>query len=363
MTVFFTKKSIPEQFADKLLGDIVQGQFGGMLPSVRELVVRYDLNPVSIHKGVTLLVRKGVLLNRGPRRRLAIAEMPANKEPGGCKQLGVPCCRPIIFVGADPSELSSTLMMATHDVQQATRANGGSCVTVILAGMGAKEKRAAVKAALLEHKPTHVLLLYCDNEVYDLVSRRPVKVAILGGGIDSRKAVKLAVDMTLLALAAFDDLRRLGHRKCRLVMLGRIATSEDKLRFRDFSVARGVDVDGVFNGELNLASMKQELGRALKDGVTAFVFPRPEDLVLATACFETIGLKVPKDVSVVMLLSGPYDFMKSKQPAHFKLSKEGIASLVLGWFELGENRSERITREAIATYVRGKTIGPVKKVK
>ena len=356
----FAKKTIPEQFADRLLSDIVQGKFGALLPSVRELVERYKLNPVSIHKGITILVQKGVLVSRGPRRRLAIAERPASKEPCGCALRGVPCCRPLILVGADPSELNSTLMMATHDVQQASRANGDGCVTVALGGMSSEAKATAVKNALLEHKPSHVLLLYCDQEVYELVARRQVKVAYLGGAIVSRKAENLAADMTILAAASFQDMQTLGHRRFRLVMLGRPDVAADRRRLDEFAVEARVDARIVCDGSLDLASMSRVLAESLREGVTGFAFPRPEDFVLANAYFESVGIRVPQDVSVVVLLSGPYDFMQAKQPAHFKISKEAIISLVLGWFEFGENRSERCTREVIPSYVRGRTVGPAK---
>lgn len=360
MSAAFAKKTIPEQFADRLLSDIVQGKFGALLPSVRELVERYKLNPVSIHKGVKILVEQGVLVSRGPRRRLAIAQRPASKEPCGCKLPGVPCCRPLIFVGADPSEMNSTLMMATNDIQQASRANGGGCMTVALGGLSPGAKAEVVKAALLEHKPSHVLLLYCDQEVYEWVARRQVKVALMGGTIVSRKVEVLSADLSLLACAAFEDLQALGHRRFRLVMLGRPADRAEKLRLEEFSIAQGVDAQGVFDGTLDLPSMSRVLADSLQAGVTAFAFPRPEEFVLAKAYFDTVGVKVPADVSVVMLLSGPYDFMQAKQPAHFKISKEAIISLVLGWFEFGENRSERCTRDVIPSYVRGKTVGPAK---
>lgn len=356
----FAKKTIPEQFADRLLSDIVQGRFGALLPSVRELVERYKLNPVSIHKGVSILVGKGVLVSRGPRRRLSIVPRPASKDSCDCKLPGVPCCRPLIFVGADPSEMNSTLLMATNDIQQATRAKGGGCMTVALGGLSSEAKAEAVRAALLEHKPSHVLLLYCDQEVYEWVSRRQVKVALMGGTIVSRKAEKLVADMSLLACAAFADLQSLGHRRFRLVMLGRPAVPAEKLRLEEFSLGQGVDARGVFDGELDLPSMSRVLAASLQAGVTAFAFPRPEDFVLAKAYFDTQGIKVPGDVSIVMLLSGPYDFMQEKQPAHFKITKEAIVSLVLGWFEFGENRSERCTREVIPSYVRGRTVGPAK---
>lgn len=360
MSAAFAKKTIPEQFADRLLSDIVQGKFGALLPSVRELVERYKLNPVSIHKGVTILVEQGVLVSRGPRRRLAIAQRPASKEPCGCKLRGVPCCRPLIFVGADPSEMNSTLMMATNDIQQASRANGGGCMTVALGGLSPGAKAEVVKAALLEHKPSHVLLLYCDQEVYEWVARRQVKVALMGGTIVSRKVEVLSADLSLLACAAFEDLQALGHRRFRLVMLGRTATAAEKRRLEEFSFGQGVDAQGVFEGSLDLPAMSAALASALQAGVTAFAFPRPEDFVLAKAYFDTVGVRIPADISVVMLLSGPYDFMQARQPAHFKITKEAIVSLVLGWFEFGENRSERCTREIILSYVRGRTVGPAK---
>jgi len=362
MSSAFNKKTIPEQFADKLMADILENKFGVMLPSVRELVVRYGLNPVSIHKGITSLVLRGVLQNNGPRRRLTIIAHSAAKADCASGPSGKPCCYPLIFVGADPSEINSTLMMATHDILQACRIKGGACVTVILAGLNGKAKEAAIRKAMIEHKPSHVLLLYCDQEAYDLVSPRVGQVAILGGIIHSRKAVRLAADMAMLAVAAFEDLVKFDHRNFRLVKLGRQANPEAIQRLKAFSRERGVDARAIFGGELSMSSMKRVLDAALKAGVTAFAFPRPEDFVLAKACFEMAGLNIPKDVSVVLLLSGPYDLMQVVKPAHFKIGKEAIISLVLDWFEFGENRSEQITRESMKTYVRGLTIGPARKV-
>jgi hypothetical protein len=361
MSPAFSKKTIPEQFADTLLGDIRAGRFDALLPSIRELVVRYSLNPVSVHKGVTLLVRQGYLANHGPRRRLGILDKAKQGTPSFGAKPAPPCCRPLIFIGADSSEMNSTLMLATHDVILACGDKGGECAKVVLAGLEGEQKRAAVKEAMFRHTPTHVLLLYCDDEVYELVRRPAVKVAVLGGGVDSPKVTRLAADMALLATAAFEDLVPMGHRNFRLVMLGRPLCPDSVRRLADFSSRKSVDAQALFEGVLGLADMRKVINDALIEGVTAFAFPRPEDLVLAGACFEMLGVEVPKDVSLVMLLSGPYDVMKARQPAHFKLSKEGLTSLVLGWFESGENRSESITREAIATYVRGKTVGPARK--
>lgn len=360
MSPAFAKKTIPEQFADRLLADILENRFGAMLPSVRELVVRYRLNPVSVHRGITLLVRRGVLVNHGPRRRLTIAAMTPREEPCSGRAGAAPCCRPIIFVGADPSEVNSTLMMATHDIQQASRSKGGGCVTIVLAGLDDKAKAVAIRSALIEHKPSHALLLYCDQTTYDLVAPRVDKVALIGGAIQARKAVRLSADLPMLAAAAFEDLIPLGHRRFRLMMLGRPGGVAVRRFLKDFSRKLGVEVEGVFDGQLDMRSMKRALDASLRAGVTAFAFPRPEEYLLGSAYFELAGVQVPADVSTVMLLSGPYDFMRAKQPAHFKIGKDAIISLVLGWFESDENRSEQVTREAMRTYVRGKTVGQAK---
>jgi hypothetical protein len=58
------------------------------------------------------------------------------------------------------------------------------------------------------------------------------------------------------------------------------------------------------------------------------------------------------------LLSGPYDFMHARQPAHFKFRKQAIVDLMLRWFEFGEVTSARFTQEVAAHYVRGRTVGP-----
>jgi hypothetical protein len=354
----FKKKTIPEQFADQLAGDLAAGVFGGLLPSVRHLGVRYHLNAVSVHKGLVLLVERGLLLNRGARRRLAIAPPATAVRPAA-----VPpslACRPLVFFGAELTEVNAAVLLALRDLEQGCREMGTKFHTIDLSGLALAEKSAAVRRALLEHKPTHVLMVYCDQSTYDLLAPKPIKLAMIGGAIVARKVDRLTADLTLLAMAAFDDLRKLGHRRFRMVMLGRGELPEDASRLRDYAAAARVQAAGVWGGALDLRAMSATLAAALRAGVTGFVFPRPDALLLALAYFDSVGVRVPRDVSLVLLLSGPYDFMHARQPAHFKFRKQAVVDLMMRWFEFGEVTSARFTQEVAAHYVRGKTVGPVR---
>jgi hypothetical protein len=355
----FKKKTIPEQFADQLAGDIRAGVFGGLLPSVRELGQRYHLNAVSVHKGLGLLVARGVLLKRGPRRRLAIAPPPAGtaSRPALAPSL---VCRPLVLVGAEPSELHAAIVLALHDLERRCREHGTACVTVDLSGLGAAAQARRIRAAWVEHKPTHVLMICCDQPTYALLAKKPGKFAMIGGSIVARKVARLSADLARLSTVAFDDLRSLGHRRFRLVMLGRPEVPAEQRLLLDYANSLGVHATGVWGGALNFRSLSAVLAAALREGVTAFVFPRLDALVLALAYFDSVGLRVPRDVSVVLLQSGPYDFMQTTQPAHFKFRRQPLVGLMTSWFEFGEVISERFTREVASTYVRGKTVGPVR---
>ena len=356
----FSKKSIPEQFADKLEEDIRVDKFGAMLPSIRELVLRYDLNPVSVHKGLVILVARGVLINRGPRRRLVIAtRTDANSCPAASSDL--PCCRPLVFVGAEMSQVNAAVVLALKDVEAACRAKGTACVTVELAGLDEVSRVARIREAYREHRPSHVLLIYCDQQTFDVLERKSCKVAVIGGTVASPRVERLTADMALLSMAAFEDMRTLGHRRFRMVMLGRNEVAAEKRRLLDYSALTQLEAEGVWTSTLDSAAMSSVLGPALKAGVTAFAFPRPESVLLALAYFDMHGLRVPEDVSYVMLLSGSHDFMRTKEPAHFKFRNESVISLIMTWFESGQNTAERFTREMVGTYVRGKTVGPAKK--
>jgi DNA-binding LacI/PurR family transcriptional regulator len=355
----FRKKTIPEQFADTLSADIRSDAFGGLLPSVRDLGLRYGLNIVSVHKGLVLLVQRGVLLNRGPRRRLAIA--PPAGAPLPAAGFGLArACRPLIFIGAELGEVSPAVLLAMREIEGHCAEKGGRCVTVDLSGLGLAEKGARVRAALGEHKPTHVLMVYCDQSTCALLARKPIKLAAVGGSVVGRKVARLTIDPVLLSTVAFDDLRTLGHRRFRMVMLGHPEVPAERRRLLDYSAAARVEALGVWGGRLDVRSMSAALAAGRRQGVTGFVFLRPEAMVLAQACFDTAGVRVPKDVSLVLLSSGSYDFMQSTQPAHFKFRKEAMVSLILNWFEFDEVTSERISREVAATYVRGRTVGPAK---
>jgi hypothetical protein len=354
----FQKKTIPEQFADQLAGEIAAGAFGGLLPSVRELGARYHLNAVSVHKGLVSLVERGVLLNRGPRRRLAIAPAPGTvTSPALAPGL---TCRPLVLVGAELTEVNSAVLLAMRDLEQRCREQGTTCRTVDLSGLTPARKAALVRQACLAHRPTHVLMVYCDQPTYALLAKKSCRLAAIGGSIVARQLDRLTADLTLLSLAAFDDLRKLGHRRFRMVMLGRAEVPEDARRLRDYAVSARVQAAGVWGGTVDLRTMAAVLDAALREGVTGFVFPRPESLVLAMAHFDSVGVRVPKDVSLVLLQSGSYDFMHARRPAHFKLRKQAVVDLMMRWFEFGEVTSARFTREVAEHYVRGLTIGPAK---
>lgn len=356
----FKKKTIPEQFADQLAGDIRTGPFGGLLPSVRELGQRYHLNAVSVHKGLGLLVARGVLLKRGPRRRLAIAPPPAGAAPHPALAPSM-VCRPLVLVGAELGEVQAAVALALHDLERRCREHGSACVTVDLSGLGVVEQARRIRAAWVGHKPTHVLMICCHEPTYDLLAKKPCKFAMIGGSIVARKVARLTAELARLSTVAFDDLRSLGHRRFRLVMLGRPEAPAEQRLLLDYAYSLGVHATGVWGGALNFRAMSAVLAEALKEGVTAFVFPRLDALVLALAYFESVGLRVPRDVSVVLLEGGPHDFMQATQPAHFKFRRQALVGLMTNWFEFGEVIAERFTREVSSTYVRGKTVGPVRK--
>jgi DNA-binding LacI/PurR family transcriptional regulator len=308
---------------------------------------------------LVLLVARGLLLNRGPRRRLAIAPPPAVAVPPAVA--AVLACRPLVLVGAEPTEVNAAVLLSLRDLEQRCREQGTRCHTVDLSGLPPARKAAVVRRALLEHKPTHVLMVYCDQSTYELLAAKSCRLAAIGGNVIARKVDRLTADLPLLAMAAFDDLRKLGHRRFRLVMLGLGEAPEDAARLRDYAASARVEASGVWGGTLDLRAMSAALAAALRDGVTAFAFPRPEALVLALAYFDSVEVRVPRDVSVVLLLSGPYDFMHARQPAHFSFRKQAILDLMMRWFEFGEVTSARFTREVAAHYVRGRTVGPVRR--
>lgn len=351
----FKKRTISEQFADTLAQAIREKQFGALLPSVRELGHRYGLNNVTVHKGLGLLIERGLLRSRGPRRRLAISS--SFDGPAVPSAASGPCCRPLVFFGAELGEVNASLVTALREVERQCEQRGGRCVVIDLAGLDATLRKDRIRSALLEHKPTHLLLVYCDQATYDQVSRKSLKIATIGDGVTARNVPSLGPDLALLCIWAFDDLRLLGHRRFRFVGLTRSLSAAGHRRLKEFSDLTQTDARFVSGFSLDFMTMSNVLGGALKEGVTAFAFPRPEDFVLARSYFDSAGVRVPDDVSMVLMLGAPHEFLRARQPAHFKYRMDHLQSMIMSWFEFGEVAYERYTRQVIATYSRGQTVG------
>jgi hypothetical protein len=352
----FEKKAVFEHLADGIEAQVRHEGWSGLLPSGRDLANQHNVSLPTVQKAIALLLARGVLIGRGGKRRLQIAEGVSGsaRPPGACHVL-VLSTEPLITY-------DGSISMGVMQLGEKLKAKGDGFRFVDLSHVQGAERRKAAHAEMVKSRPTHVILMTPDAPLYAGISRHQAKVATMFGPRRSKRFTSLGVRYGYLVDIALKHLIPLGHRHFLMPFFARKA----KLRESIESVARlaketGVKIEVKLTSQpLTTANIGKFLGPGLERGATAVLFPQWTDFMPAIAFFASRGLEFPRDLSVVSLVGNSTSRMYVPPIACCLSSPDSIAQQAEIWV-----RSEKVEDDAyISVYQRtwesGGSIGPVK---
>ncbi|WP_035615402.1 substrate-binding domain-containing protein [Haloferula sp. BvORR071] len=356
----FRQRSVAEQIVDHLREGFRNGHWRGQLPGVRSLVRELGVSKDSVEAALRLLEAEGSLQSAGPGRRKEI--VLSRDAPGEFRSLRIG----VLF--SDPlRQINLYAQQVMLEVIRRIENAGHTCVTAerSLGELGSKLPRIV---RMIESAKADAWVAYsAPREVLEWFVTRSIPVVAVGGGYSG---LPVASSASQLDEAIHDSVRvlsDLGHRRI-------VAISPDSWRLPAPSLTgqsflSALAACGHSPTSYNLPAWDQTpegLEKLLESlflitPPTALIFVNPASYVAALDFFGRKGIRVPRDVSVISMTTGPMFSLLPHRPAHFEWPVEEHVRRVNRWVKcLAKGRTDLAQVIFSATFELAETIAAVK---
>jgi DNA-binding LacI/PurR family transcriptional regulator len=170
-------------------------------------------------------------------------------------------------------------------------------------------------------------------------ARRNLRTLFLGGATEGNKVAMFGVRSADMVGHAVDELLSRGHRRLFLPLCNRPPTMVKAVREAVARPLRALGIKGnakdwtpaspYEGGQVIEAMVLQALHAAQRP--TGWIFFDWREFLAATCAFRDLGLRVPDDLSVIVLSSDPAMEWFWPAPAHFRQPLETMAKATVEW--------------------------------
>ena len=317
---------------------IKAGDLGPRLPGIRELESMLGVSRTAIQPALDALVAKGLLIQIGPRRRLQVA----NDARDGAKHVST---RKVLML--ESSQHGIRTMIATVIAASLANRPGAKNWIIDHQVIKADQSRSNDKRwqRLLDSSGADALIVVAGTRnTLDWASGCGVPVLALGGDTTDFPIPAVGYDSNAMVTMAPDRLLATGHRDI-CFPLGVHSPSyvgEMERAMIDAFTRHGVE----FQPKLHFPQWHSNVPEAWREGLHwRFGSRRPDALLLASvsayqACLGVLmelGLKVPDDLSLVVIGEQSELSWFHPVPASFDLDPLKLADKIANWIDSPKN--------------------------
>ncbi|MEK7949416.1 substrate-binding domain-containing protein [Luteolibacter soli] len=355
----FRQRSVIEQVADHLWQGFRNGHWRGQLPGVRSLVQELGVSKDTVEAALRLLESEGSLKSAGPGRRKEIV-MARDSTEDRTLRVGVVMSDTLKLIN-----LHSQQMML--DVIRRIENAGHTCFTAerSLRELGYKVTRVT---RMIESAKADAWVAYsATREVLECFVSRSIPVMAVGGGFAGLPVASTSTKIDDAIRDSVRTLSALGHRRI-------VAISPDSWRLpmpsqTGMAYLTALEECGHTPTSYNLPSWDQTpegLEKLLESlfmitQPTALIFVNPAPYVAALEFLGRKGIRVPRDISVIGMTTGPMFSLLPRSPAHFKWPIDEHVRRVNRWVKsLAKGETDLAQTTFPATFEPGETIAEAK---
>lgn len=339
---------------------IASGRWNDQLPGLREMAELTGASCGTLGKALKLLQERGRIVSPGPKRRFRV--VPRRQD-----RAAMPARRSLLLlVPKSPGRRASgehwQIVARLVDLLQS---RGWTVRFRMVAPGGGIDRRRWWNRLCQTEPPDAVVALLGDAHLARWAKSRGIRLLCVGGapasGVDPTPTIGISVSMMLRR--TLGELQRLGHRRMVFPMQGRQAVFTAALRkvFGECLAQSGER----FRASLHMPEITEPgpaaFGRTIREVMhacqpTAWICLDWHEFLWLKRELEVRGLRIPRDVSVVVLCSHEHAAWIEPEPTRFEHPIERLAAEVVRWLD-GAAGDGPLTLVP-ATWVRGASIAP-----
>lgn len=358
-----SKPSAVKLAADALRAECAAGKWVGRLPGTRTLAVHLGVSPPTVTAALAKLVEERVLERGGERRAFRVLK----KRRGGCTDKSAnPVKRLLILSPDDLGVLVYTTRCTVDQLRVAMTAKGWQVDVQVVNFLHVKGVQRSWDRRIEVDQRTSVIAIYGREPLAKWALKRKVRMLFLGGVTGGLAIPLVAVMSAGMAVEALEILTGLGHSRVVMPLCDR--AEEFSRRMRE---SMQVAIEAA--GEMYVSSYHNPESSYLQPDVswhilesvfaqqppTALVFLDWKELVTAMCFLSRRGLRVPEDVSMI-LLNDPVEAQWFRPTlARFRFPTQRLVTALVRWLE--DESAEVKTIRLSGEFVPGNTIARAKK--
>ena len=330
------RKTAAELAADAVKAEIAAGRWHGRLPGSRVLAAEIGVSQPTVAAALALLVDEGWLEPGGDRRAFRVtprapvaAQAPVRKLP-----------RAIVATHADIGDLPHTTRRVIEATREKLGRRGWAVEIVTFDFIHAKRPHRSWDHLLPVDPEVPVIAVFGRPPIGEWALKHGVRMVFLGGLAGDPRIPMVGVRSALLAAEAMKQLTALGHRRIVLPLCDRPPSFAASLKE---AVRTGLERVGVSyvasyhtpespyqRPEVVWNMMESAMDRAVPTGIILLDW---KELVTVSCLLTKRGLRIPEDVSVILLNEQVEADWFVPKLACFRFPVTRIASLLTRWVE------------------------------
>lgn len=329
------KTRAAELAAAALRTECRSGRWSGRLPGLRVLAGQFGVSVPTISEALGLLAAEGLLTGGGERRAYRLSA-----RIGGSVARGSTRSRLVILTNGGPTEVGLFTMRLLDSVREAAVAKGWDAETHLLDYAHARRPRGGWDRQVRLDAGTSVIAALGNPALAEWIGRRGARALFLGGVASGHPVPMVGVRASEMARAALAKLTALGHQRILFPLCGHPATFNDAMRQATraaLEAAGHTYQPSLHNPESDY--LEPDVAWRLLERRFAEMPPTALVLtdwpILVTACcyFCRAGLRVPEDVSVVLLSDHEEGRWFLPTLARFRFPMRRMARVIGHWLE------------------------------
>lgn len=343
-----------------LRGEISTGRWSGRLPGTRALATRLGVSAPTVGAALERLVEEGLLESGGPRRAYRLTESARSGASAGA----VPKQRELLVLShEDPRKMMENTRQVIELLTRRMVGKGWQVRHQILDFLHVKHPQKAWDRQIGNFEGTKVIAAYGTAALAEWATKRGIPILFFGGNAGGFPVPVVGVVASRMAEEALARLKALGHRKIVFPLCDRtdVFKSSMKAAMQAALEATGDHyVAEYHNPESNYTAPEVLRGILTRlfatRAPTALVLLDWKDVVAAHCFLTERGLRVPRDVSLVMLSDGITAEWFYPRLCRFRYPQKKLLSEIIKWLEgrPGGGRDALLS----GTWLEGDSIGP-----
>lgn len=332
------RKGLIKTVAQELQEQVIVGHAGESLPGVRVLARTLGVSVPTVCRALHLLAKAGLLETSGTRRRWKVAEkIPATRsdqpavEPAA---IGMRARR-LLFLASQPLSRESASGAETFValLDRLGTSNWEVMYRVENFSQGKKPRRSWDE--LLRFSQPHAMVVLGGTPVLAAWAvERGIRTLLLGGDPGNSGVPMVSISVVSMLREAADRLLALGHRRVIMPLCGRLPELAINCRkAADEINARHGDAVGIVESpyagpEVIRDVLRKQWQQKIPD---ALMFLDWREFVGALGFLNELGIRIPQDVSVIVLTRNTMMDWYTPPISHFEHPVNLIARGVAKW--------------------------------